>query len=550
MVVVPEDDVAEAMVLLMEKAKLVVEGARRRRRGGAARRPDRRRARAARRCVVLSGGNVDAGLLAAVARRHETRGRPAPASSSRACPTARARSARLLALVGEAGANLVDVEHVREGLDLHVRETGVQLVLETRGREHADDVLARRARRGLRGPGGALSGRRAAAVGAIVAVVAGVVAGVLLLTGGGDDDPVPRAPAPAPPARVPAPEPERAPPQPEAPAIGVSVNWLFNGDTYTPAQVEAQLDAMQADGVKLARTDAFWSVAEPEPPAGGVHRYDWGYADRVAGSLARHGVRWLPIISYSALWAASLPDNDKAPPFTPDDYAAYAGAFAERYGRDGRFWAEHPELPATPATAIEIWNEPDNSDFWAPAPNPAGYIDLYLRARTAIRAADPRARVLIGGLTGAPTFLPQLLAARPDARGQIDGVAVHTYSPEPLGALAETRDARRTLVTLGMADVPLWVTEFGWVSRPRNSDKYAAPAKRAAAHRRDDVGAGALGLRRRGRGALRLDHPAAQPARRGRLVRPARPRRRSHGEQPRVRRGHRARSAARPRSRR
>ena len=472
----PEDDVAEAMVLLMEKAKLVVEGA-----GAvgvaALLGGQTAAATSGTTCVVLSGGNVDAGLLASVARRHETEAGRRLVVFSRV-PDRPGSLARLLALVGEAGANLVDVEHLREGVDLHVRETGVQLVLETRGRDHAARRAAGRARRGLRGPGGALSGRRAAAVGAIVAVVAAVVAGVLLLTGGGDDDPVPRAPAP--PARVPAPEPERAPPQPEAPAIGVSVNWLFNGDTYTPAQVEAQLDAMQADGVKLARTDAFWSVAEPEPPAGGVHRYDWGYADRVAGSLARHGVRWLPIISYSALWAASLPDNDKAPPFTPDDYAAYAGAFAERYGRDGRFWAEHPELPATPATAIEIWNEPDNSDFWAPAPNPAGYIDLYLRARTAIRAADPRARVLIGGLTGAPTFLPQLLAARPDARGQIDGVAVHTYSPEPLGALAETRDARRTLVTLGMADVPLWVTEFGWVSRPRNSDKYAAPAKRAA----------------------------------------------------------------------
>jgi hypothetical protein len=314
----------------------------------------------------------------------------------------------------------------------------------------------------------------------MLAVVAGVVAAVLLLTGGGDDDPAPRAPAPAPPARAPAPEPERPPQQPAVPAIGVSVNWLFNSDTFTPAQVEEQLDAMQADGVKLARTDAFWSAAEPEPPAGGVHRYEWGYTDRVAGSLARHGVRWLPIISYSALWAASLPDNDKAPPRTPDDYAAYARAFVERYGRGGRFWAEHPELPPTPATAIEIWNEPDNSDFWAPAPDPAGYIDLYLRARAAIRAADPQARVLVGGLTGAPTFLPQLLAARPDARGQVDGVAVHTYSPEPLGALAEVRDARRTLVTLGMVDVPLWVTEFGWVSRPRNSDKYAAPAKRPA----------------------------------------------------------------------
>jgi threonine dehydratase len=49
--------------------------------------------------------------------------------------------ARLLSLVGEAGANLIHVEHLREGIDLHVRETAVQLTLETRGRDHAHEVM-------------------------------------------------------------------------------------------------------------------------------------------------------------------------------------------------------------------------------------------------------------------------------------------------------------------------------------------------------------------------------------------------------------------------
>jgi threonine dehydratase len=47
----------------------------------------------------------------------------------------------LLSLVGELGANLLDVEHIREGFDLHVRESAVQLVLETRGTEHAEEVV-------------------------------------------------------------------------------------------------------------------------------------------------------------------------------------------------------------------------------------------------------------------------------------------------------------------------------------------------------------------------------------------------------------------------
>jgi threonine dehydratase len=49
--------------------------------------------------------------------------------------------AGLLEHVASTGANIVDVGHVREGVDLHVRETAVELVLETRGREHADAVL-------------------------------------------------------------------------------------------------------------------------------------------------------------------------------------------------------------------------------------------------------------------------------------------------------------------------------------------------------------------------------------------------------------------------
>ncbi|HVP02699.1 MAG TPA: threonine ammonia-lyase [Solirubrobacteraceae bacterium] len=138
-VTVGEDDIAEAMVLLPERAKLVVEG------GGAvgvaalmtgAVAP----ARHGTTCVVLSGGNVDAGLLAAVARLHESRAGRRLVVFTRV-PDRPGGLARLLVAIGDAGANLIDVEHVREGVQLHVRETGVQLVLETRGPDHAARVL-------------------------------------------------------------------------------------------------------------------------------------------------------------------------------------------------------------------------------------------------------------------------------------------------------------------------------------------------------------------------------------------------------------------------
>ena len=139
-VVVSEEDTAEAMVILLERAKLVVEGA------GAVGvaallaalvepSPDGATV------VVLSGGNVDAGLLALVARRHET----AVGRRLRIFTRVADRPGGLAALllcVAQAGGNLVAVEHVREAVDLQVRQTGVELTLETRGGEHAESIIA------------------------------------------------------------------------------------------------------------------------------------------------------------------------------------------------------------------------------------------------------------------------------------------------------------------------------------------------------------------------------------------------------------------------
>ena len=139
-VAVGEDETAEAMVLLMERCKLVVEGA-----GavGVAALLGGHVAPAASgtTVAVLSGGNVDPGLLASIARRHETEVGRRLVLLTRV-PDRPGALAGLLACVASTGANIVDVSHVREGLDLHVRETAVELVLETRGHEHAERVMA------------------------------------------------------------------------------------------------------------------------------------------------------------------------------------------------------------------------------------------------------------------------------------------------------------------------------------------------------------------------------------------------------------------------
>jgi threonine dehydratase len=138
-VVVDEDSVADAMVLLMERAKLYVEGAGAV--GAAALMAGRTvPSRTGTTCVVLSGGNVDLGVVPGLIRRHET------LADRRLVVSANISDrpgglARLLTLFAESGANLIDVVHLRDGVHLHVRETAVHATLEVRGREHAETVI-------------------------------------------------------------------------------------------------------------------------------------------------------------------------------------------------------------------------------------------------------------------------------------------------------------------------------------------------------------------------------------------------------------------------
>lgn len=140
LVLVEEDDVADAMVWLLERSKLVVEG------GGAvgvaallggrlSPAPDGSTV------IVLSGGNVDAGLLAAIANRGETTAGRRLRLFTRISDRPGGLAA-LLTEIAAAGGNVVHTDHVREAVPLHVRETGVEIALETRGTEHGAQIVA------------------------------------------------------------------------------------------------------------------------------------------------------------------------------------------------------------------------------------------------------------------------------------------------------------------------------------------------------------------------------------------------------------------------
>jgi threonine dehydratase len=140
LLLVDEGDIEQAIVMLLEIEKTLVEGA------GAAglaallKAPGRFAGRKV--GLVLGGGNIDPMLLAAIIQRGLVRaGR---LSRLRVCARDVPGSlARITAIVSEAGANIDEVHHQRAFTMLAAQNVEIELVIQTRGREHIEDVVGR-----------------------------------------------------------------------------------------------------------------------------------------------------------------------------------------------------------------------------------------------------------------------------------------------------------------------------------------------------------------------------------------------------------------------
>lgn len=123
----------------------------------------------------------------------------------------------------------------------------------------------------------------------------------------------------------------------------------------------------------------------------------------------------------------------------------------------------------------ELWNEPNTAEFWQPRPSPTAYVASLRAAYPAIRAADPHAIVLSGGLAPAAdrgadlspsTFLRRVYDA--GGGGSFDAVAVHPYafpfaptSPVPGNAFLGVPALHDLMVAHGDGSKLLWGTEAG-----------------------------------------------------------------------------------------
>lgn len=231
-----------------------------------------------------------------------------------------------------------------------------------------------------------------------------------------------------------------------------------------------------ASGAKYARFFLLWSDAEP---AKGQYSEDLlSLYDRQLDRLNANGVKTVFTVVGAPQWASGSTER-YTPPKDPLDYAHFAKYIATRF--KGK------------VAAYEVWNEPDESMFYKPGPDPAAYTALLKAAYPAFKAGDPDASVITGPLTGNNyDFLAQLYAN--GAQGSFDAVGVHTDTacldrgPDAYyrdnGRLGRFtflayREVHQTMLDNG-DDKPIWMTELGWSSTQKTCSRGEWAGKKPA----------------------------------------------------------------------
>ncbi|MCU1481325.1 MAG: hypothetical protein JWQ19_2111, partial [Subtercola sp.] len=226
-----------------------------------------------------------------------------------------------------------------------------------------------------------------------------------------------------------------------------------NGELTTldsPASVDYRAKLMENAYVRYDREEFEWKRVEPSPGY-----YDWSKFDQTIAATDARNINVIGRLLFSAPWASSAPagtaasDVEYYPPTNLTDFTDYVTAVVHRYKGSVHVW--------------EVWNEPNSSLYWKPAPDPVAYAAMLKATYAAIKAEDPTATVINGGLVGFDYKFMDALRAN-NALSSIDGLGLHTFvNQSPDGSQSETwLDGAEAYLARYAPGKKIWITEMGW----------------------------------------------------------------------------------------
>jgi hypothetical protein len=220
----------------------------------------------------------------------------------------------------------------------------------------------------------------------------------------------------------------------------------FDGRTPQEyARVSRHLRAARQLGAKYFRCAFSWNGIEPQQG-----KFKWRFWDHVVREAERNHIQLIPYIAYTPEWAArTAKEFWRQPPKAPQLYADVLRAVVSRYRGRVYSW--------------EIWNEPDLAEYWTGTADE--FAELVRIAAPVIRAADPQAKVVLGGLSHGPGEFYRLLHDKYQIEQYVDVVAMHAYPESWDEERAESIyydrvDAMAKLIAPSRRE--LWLNETGY----------------------------------------------------------------------------------------
>jgi hypothetical protein len=242
--------------------------------------------------------------------------------------------------------------------------------------------------------------------------------------------------------------------------VGITSEDVFaGGKSYRARQLRRQSRVR----IGLIRQTFHWRGIERSP---GV--YSLGRYDRYVLAAARRRISILPVLFDAPRFYTSQAGRAACPPGNPAVMANFARALVRRYGPAGTLWRSRPRARKVPIRAWQVWNEPSLDVYWCGNANAPAYAAMLKRVGAAIKAADPRAEVVTGGLppsklrSAVPLrrYVGQLYSA--GAAASFDTLAINSYARNAGELRRLLRSVRRLMNRRGDRRARIWVTELGW----------------------------------------------------------------------------------------
>lgn len=265
---------------------------------------------------------------------------------------------------------------------------------------------------------------------------------------------------------------------------------------YRPETADRDLGLILDMGFSWVKQEFAWRDMEGAKKGA----FDWSYSDNVVYAANRKKIDLLARVDNAPDWAApgcfNAATSTMGPPKRTADWLDFLTAFATRYKQRVR--------------AYEIWNEPNLSREWCnQPPNPTAYAQFLKASYSAIKAVDPSAMIISGGLDPT-TCCADGKQAMPDAlflnklydamggksAGYFDVLGAHAagYKADPeadpavvandpgltnndpspadlkrIYCFRHVEDIHQIMVQRGDSKKQIAITEFGWTSDPLNT---------------------------------------------------------------------------------